>query len=191
MVRYYRKMENVFTCKVKDIPTKINEQKESFRIERSGVIVYTIYNNKYYFGLGIDHDSGDITDFGGGIKKKDHSLIDGTLRELAEESLGVFGRVTPNEIDECVCVYNQNTMVVFIPLIVNKEKVMNVFKHRLKYVKEPEVDSIFWITKETFINLIYGKKVYDKYDNKQRLMYNRIRSVFINALKKKNFITYL
>jgi hypothetical protein len=190
MVRYF-KMEDIKVCNIKNLPQSMNNQTEKFRIERSGVIVYTIYNNKFYFGLGVAHDSGDITDFGGGIKKKDYSLIDGTLRELTEESLGVFGKFTHEEIQNCVCIYNKNTMILFIPVQIDKNKITNIFRERVKNVNNPEVDSIFWVTKEIFINLIYNKKVYDRNGRCERSMYNRIRSLFSNALNKSNFITYL
>nr|QBK89882.1 MAG: NUDIX hydrolase [Pithovirus LCPAC101] len=184
-------MDNIDICKIENLPKNIINQSKKNRIERSGVIIYTICDNKFYFGLGVDHESGDITDFGGGIKKKDFSLIDGTLREFTEESLGVFGKFSHDEIEKCICVYNQHTMIVFIPLKLDKNKINKTFNQRLKYVKEPEVDSIFWITKETFINLVYGKKVYDEYEKCERSMYTRIRSVFSSALNKNNFISCL
>src|SRR5437762_557673 len=85
----------VSSCKInyiKDID--INKLKSS----RSGVIVYTVYKNKTYFILGIDTKSGDITDFAGGVSLKKENVLEGGLRELAEESLGIFGEISVEEI---------------------------------------------------------------------------------------------
>ena len=40
------------------------------RQRRSGAIVYTTYADSILFLLGIDTESGDVTDFGGGVKVK-------------------------------------------------------------------------------------------------------------------------
>ena len=176
---------NINITSVDNIPKLLNMQKSKLRVERAGVIVYTIYNNEYYFGMGIDTDSGDITDFGGGIKKKDISLIDGGLREFTEESLGVFGKFEPSEIQNCITIYSGTTLIIFIPLILDTKRISEIFKSRVECIKNPEVKSIFWGNRENFMELISGNTV------KQHKMYHRIRILCANALKKKNFLNML
>ena len=55
-------------------------------------IVLLHFEGKTYFCLGIDSNFGDLTDFGGGMKKNE-TFINCGLRELEEESKGVFGEI--------------------------------------------------------------------------------------------------
>jgi len=58
--------------------------------KRSGVIPFTSYKGKLYFCLGIDKISGELTDFGGGVKLTDKTPVHAAIREFRDESKGVF-----------------------------------------------------------------------------------------------------
>lgn len=128
---------------------------------RAGAIIYTKYHGITYFCLGIDTESGNLTDFGGGVKKGE-SIIEGGLRELEEESQGVFGHMVPDDIENTVTFHSYNMAITFIPLEVNPRSVTEMFKQKIKNKENPEVCDITWLNTEEFLESIHGrgKKLY-------------------------------
>jgi len=141
---------------------------------RSGIIVYTHYKGKTYFCLGNDSIYGDLTDFGGGVKKEEN-VIEGGLRELKEESQGVFGELKYENIKNSIAFYTTNMIIMFIKLNVNMKEVKNNFLYKLreKYGPDPkpemmEVSNIFWIDTEDLLKSIEGQGL---------RMYIRVRKI--------------
>jgi hypothetical protein len=136
---------------------KIHDEESSIR---SGVIIYTHYKGKTYFCLGVDSTYGDLTDFSGG-KKLTETIAEGGLRELEEESLGVFGKISPEEIMECLTFYTFNMVIIFVHRNVDMDKIKKNFKSRLgekiKNQDKVEVSDICWLEKKEFIDSINGK----------------------------------
>ena len=156
----------------------------TFKPLRSGVIVYTIYKGKTYFILGIDTASGNITDFGGGISFKRENALTGGLREFSEETLGVFGNIDVEEIKNCIAVYNEKEIIIFVPFEINIKSKYLEFINRVKQVENPEVIDLSVLSKKQFISLIDGKDVNGV------TMYDKIRNL-LSLGKNKNFIRYL
>jgi hypothetical protein len=135
---------------------------------RSGAIIYTHFQGKTYFALGQDSVYGDLTDFSGG-KKQGESIIEGGLRELEEESLGVFGKVLVSDVKDCMGFHTNNMLVMFIHLDVNMQRIVEEFDRRLGEKSENEnleVNQIVWLEKSDFLNSIEGKG---------RRLYSRVR----------------
>jgi len=141
------------------------------RPSRGGVIVYTVINNVLYFGLGIDTDSGDLTDLGGGIRKKDKSSVDGSLREFMEESLCVFGIFNEEQVKRSLVIYSQSMMIIFLHLQFDLNTITNLFDERVKSSKKPEISGLVWLTQDELeiaiktgcINGYFGcRKLYDR-----------------------------
>ena len=151
---------------------------------RSGAILYKLHKNKFIFLLGIDTESDNITDFGGGIKLKYENPVKGGLRELAEESCGVIGYISPEEIQDHIVIYNENMMIMLIHIDFDQEKVVKEFDTRVKSIEKPEVSSLITINCDQFIDLIKGKQLED------RTMYIKIRELLSAALNK-DFISML
>lgn len=120
---------------------------------RAGVIIYTKYCDKTYFCLGVDTESGNLTDFGGGVKK-DENIIQGGLRELAEESLGVFEN--PN-IDDAIVFHSNRVAIMFVQMNVDPQKITNDFKQRIEEHQQPEVCDIVWLTTDELLESIHGR----------------------------------
>lgn len=157
----------------------------NFKPARAGVIIYTMYKGKVYFIGGIDTKTGEFTDFGGGVSyKTDQNALTGGLRELTEESLGIFGAIGLDEIQECVVVYDDANMIIFIPLNIDINSKYLEFLNRLKYFKHPEVKDLNFLDKKQFLALING----DIVDG--TIMYVRIRNLLANGYKN-NFMRYL
>ena len=135
---------------------------------RSGAIIYTHFQGKTYFALGQDSMYGDLTDFSGG-KKQGESIIEGGLRELEEESLGVFGKIGVSDVKECMGFHTNNMLIMFIHLDVNMQRIVEEFDKRLGEKGENEnleVNQIVWVEKSDFLNII---------DGKGRRLYSRVR----------------
>ena len=128
---------------------------------RAGAIIYTKHNNKTFFCLGIDTQSGNLTDFGGGVKKNE-TIVEGGLRELKEESQGIFGDIDPSEIKNTVTFHCYNMAIMFIPREVDKDKIEQQFKENVRNNPNPEVCDIVWLSTEEFLESIHGrgKKLY-------------------------------
>lgn len=130
--------------------------------QRAGVIIYTIYNNQMYFGLGVDTVSGEMTDFAGGISYKiDKNVIHGALREFQEESLDVFGQLTPDDVMDSVAIYNNNNLIIFKLIMIDPDKIREKFLHQYDLLRQkdilPEVCDIKWFTPGEFKDII-GKR---------------------------------
>lgn len=135
---------------------------------RSGAIIYTHFQGKTYFALGQDSIHGDLTDFSGG-KKQRESIIEGGLRELEEESLGVFGKLLVGDVKDCMGFHTNNMLIMFIHLDVNMQRVVEEFDKRLGEKSEKEnleVNQIVWLEKSDFLKSIEGKG---------RRLYSRVR----------------
>lgn len=166
------------------------------RIERAGVIVYTYIDGELLFGLGVDSKHKEITDFGGGVGKKDMTVKNGLLREMEEEMLGVCGAIKSNELDQFICIYTNLILITFIKLDVCILDQHKLFMNRLNEVKNPEVNEIVWYTKNNFINLIMGNMVkpeqlYDDHKLNKMKMFDRIRPMLREAYIKRDFMKYL
>ena len=134
---------------------------------RSGAIIYTHFQGKTYFALGQDSVYGDLTDFSGG-KKQNETIIEGGLRELEEESLGVFGKMGVTDVKESSGFYSNNMLIMFIHLNVNMQDIVKEFNTRLVNKTNVEVNGIIWLEKRDFIDTINGKG---------RRLYSRVRRV--------------
>ena len=134
---------------------------------RSGAIIYTHYKGKTYFCLGIDSMYGDLTDFSGGVKQEEN-VIQGGLRELKEESQGVFGDLKYNDVKECLTFYTNNMLTMFIRLDVDMDTVKQDFRNNIRNRDNDylEVSNIVWIDTNEFLDSILGKG---------RILYSRVR----------------
>ena len=146
---------DVYTSQIKNVKMAMETP------SRSGVIIYTHFKGKTYFCLGVDSNFGDLTDFGGGMKKNE-TFINCGLRELEEESKGVFGEIKEEEIQSNMGVYSKNMMIMFIYRNVDMVKTKKDFK------SNNEVSNIEWIETKDFIDIISGKG---------KRMYSRVRRV--------------
>lgn len=133
-------------------------------LKRGGAIIYTRYEGKLLFCLGCDATYQTFTDFGGGFsKKRDIILGHCIVRELREESLGIFNyKVT--QILDLTAVCNAELSIAFIG--VDPEIIFSSgfqFDQALKaFSGRVEVDKIEWFGIETLNQAINNGEVYDK-----------------------------
>nr|QBK90822.1 MAG: NUDIX hydrolase [Pithovirus LCPAC201] len=134
---------------VKSINWKINKP------HRSGVIVYTVFEGTLLFGLGIDLIYDNITDFGGQVSyTEDRNAVVGGLREYHEETHGIFGKFSPEQVEDCKVALRNDMMVIFIPLEIYPEKASIQFLKEAKLSTEREIKELIWLNKKDLIKLI-------------------------------------
>lgn len=124
-------------------------------ITRGGVVLYTRWNEELYLIFAKDSFTHDITDFGG-IKSKrlDNSIVDTALREFDEETLGIFQKLTPEDVQDSVCVYDHDTLIILIRIDLDPNEICKKFNEKAKKfeIKKLEVCSIFPIKFHDFIS---------------------------------------
>jgi hypothetical protein len=157
-----------------DSNDKVNDIKP--RLRRAGVIIYTRWHDTIYFGLGCDHSTHDLTDFGGGVKK-DETGPGAALREFAEESL-IFQSPDLSEIMDCICVHDCTNLVVFISTTTNPHDSAQVFDSAFSSWncrKKVEVCGLVWIPMEYFRKLLTPKR------GERHVLYYKVRHLLSNS----------
>lgn len=173
-LKKYKGIRNLIGRPISLVPSlltqKDNQNYDHFRVEdidwnltrpiRGGVIICNIDpSGEIYFGLGVDEKTGELTDFGGGIKyRQDSSPIHGALRELTEETLSVFGYIDPKDpaVQKSPIIVSSKMMIMFIRIEISeeRERVSERFRNRVKYATNPEIKDIIWLNLQSFKTLI-------------------------------------
>lgn len=175
-------------ARVKDIKTEDLET-----VKRAGIIAYTTYKNCVWFGLGIDRRSKDISDFGGKKERRDRTIFDTAIREFSEESLDIYGKLDRSKLDNCLAVYNQSSLIIFLNLKTKIKDAKKNFKkevdtRKLKYV---EMEDPIWIRKERFLDIIKHDKDagLDKNRSNEMILYSKVRNMLIGCIDEISKIT--
>jgi hypothetical protein len=151
---------------------------------RSGVIPFTFFNDHFRFCLAKDRKTGELGDFGGGVKKGEDSITGG-IRELEEESNGIFCDI---DIDYAIgnglplLDDNRRKMAIFLVYV---EPPM-ISQSRVNFKPSDEISDIVWVTEEELYVLIYNR------DCNKGVMWKKISSFLKVACgPKKRFTDYL
>jgi hypothetical protein len=133
---------------------------ETFKPARGGVILYTINNGQLLFGFGLDDKYGELTDFSGGISyKRDNNAVRGALRELKEESLGLYD-VSVEQVQNAHVLYDKYHLVLFLYTNDNTTEVVDDFRERHQQTIKSELKDIVWITEDELRKAIRLKSSY-------------------------------
>lgn len=87
------------------------------KCRRSAVVPFVVNNGEIHFLFGIDQQSGEITDFGGGIKKNE-IILESAIREFKEETKEIFEdtHITVEDLLTLITLIGKSTCTVFYPL---------------------------------------------------------------------------
>ena len=151
------------------------------KIKRSGVILYTTYENEVFFFMGMDAKSHQLSDFGGGTKIKSKlNPITEALREFHEETLNIFKKFTVDQIKDNICLFDKENLIILINVNLNIKKTFEKYNDTHKKLissgveKEPEMCSI------VIISLDDLKKCFDK----KNIIFSPVKIL----LKKLNYL---
>jgi hypothetical protein len=119
---------------------------------RSSVIPFTFSDDKLWFSLGIDKKTGDLTDFGGGIKLRDFSPVHAARREFKEETKGVFGNCYQlrNFRQFSYSLLKENVFLMFLYVPSRFMKSTKGKFAKLKSLPNDELSGIIWYSQEEF-----------------------------------------
>ena len=128
----------------------------SVKTSRAGVIPYVAVNGNLHFLLGRDVQSGDLTDFGGGVKKGETAMR-GAIREFKEETHWIFDEQVYAEknFEKSVAVTDYNYMTIFFVRIEDKWLTEANKRFYGNMRKAFEVDRIVWLHENRFRKMIY------------------------------------
>jgi hypothetical protein len=132
---------------------------------RSGVIPYTIVNGEKFYCLGVDSKYGTLTDFGGSTRRYE-TFAGAAVRELEEESLGIFNFSPIIMYQNSYAVYDDHNIILFVYVkITSMEDTVKLFNKKFSNATESENCGIIWIPENIFFELIRsGKSIrHDKY----------------------------
>jgi len=93
---------------------------------------------------------------------------------LEEESLGIFGKLTFEDVANQLSFYSSNMLIMFIKVDVNMVNIKKAFSEKAEKVgefvpnKELEVSDIKWIEKSEFLDSISGRG---------KRLYSRVRKI--------------
>ena len=159
------------------------------RKDRSGVIPYTIDNKgKLHFLLGIDRKTGDLTDFGGGVKANEDFFSAGA-REFSEETCEIFDPLTEQDLRNAVPIYNNYGNSVIFLVKINRDWLQTAQQtfaaaqaQRITEAKYTELSGLFWVHQDEFKSIAFNKD--------DTRMWVRLQNIFrFNAKWKMLYIT--
>lgn len=110
-----------------------------------------------FYCLGLDYSSGDITEFSGKVDKKDHDIIDTSLREFQEETRNVFPPITREDLisQNVNVLYDNLALIIFVRVDVDMLDIVDRFDNYSqpfidRYEEEatliPELSTLIWLT---------------------------------------------
>lgn len=152
---------------------------------RAGVVPYTFYNKKLHLCFGEDYRTKTIMDFAGGMERYDSSMIATAIREFNEETLGVFGSLTTEILQNATVVSQrfpaeykgrkiiQDMVLIFVPVDEFPLSYTRAFQAkiqpkiqeaiRFKSDKNLEIRDFLWLTPELINQAIEGKYFFPMY----------------------------
>jgi hypothetical protein len=112
---------------------------------------YEIIERKFCFG--VDFQYGTLTDFGGKIKNGE-TIADAALREFEEESLNIL-KLTKVDISHCICVYNNQLLIIFAKVDININELNYKFnltvEQEYNLNKRIEISKLKWMNEEMLL----------------------------------------
>jgi hypothetical protein len=148
---------------------------KKIHVSRAGIIPFTIKDNMFYFLMGVDRRTRELTDFGGGVKITE-TLIDGAIRELNEESCEIFKNViTKESLYKSAVLINKNAALFFVKI---DQKWLNIAEREFQMAQEKfssikkhnELIGVKWIDGNYFKSIAFNKY--------NRCMWSRIQNIF-------------
>lgn len=142
---FFSRREETFLTRVRKLPS-------SYHPSRGGAIPLILHSDgRILFGLGVDSTYNQLTDFSGGISyhRKEEDFIEGSLREFHEETLGIFGDISSEEIQDCLVLHNSSMMLILLPFEITMKKCNKAFAEAHAnyplYRRPPEISRIEWV----------------------------------------------
>ena len=176
---------------------QIGSQLTQAKVSRAGVIPYTRKDNQLYFLLAKDKRTGELSDFGGGIKIHREVAMAGALREFKEETNDLFGDLYDkiNYFSNKIAIVDDSMAILFIPISnIWLNDAAHMFEKRKNQATrrcQAEVESLIWIDECGLRRLLASdRKPSSKYVTRNDILWIRIRN-FINKVSMDDLLRAL
>lgn len=159
---------------------------------RAGVILYSYQEPYLYFGFGVDRQFRELTDFGGGLKRKE-SISECALRELCEETNGIMCNITESDLENSIAIYDKYTIIIFLQVHQDPDDISIAFNEVLRLkgnVDKAEVSEIEWVTYTELYSVINELEYYKSLGVKP-FIYSRTLELISYTIEKYALDTYL
>lgn len=149
-VYYVSTLVTILIFAIRNMPLYLSVQLFDPRVKsiRCGVVPYTYKSGHLYFCLGRDRTTGELGDFGGGVKK-DERVLSAGLREFAQETKGIFGErySSINNVTNKVALCTPQMTIIFVPVSPDWiEKAPELFRNKSCTDKHSnEMTELVWL----------------------------------------------
>lgn len=149
-----------------------NIRLDKYRPRRVGIIPYIISEKGIIFAFGLDTHHKELTDFGGGLEKKDFTCIHGAVRECNEESLGAFDDIDVGSTLNSIALMDDSMIIFLVKTNITPESSCKKFFDYHEKLTQSEVCSICWVELNDLLSMI---------NKSTSPMYKRVKSLLIRS----------
>lgn len=143
--------------------------------KRGGIIGYSINKDEVELVVAKDRLSGDISNFAGSMTPSDKNIINTSIREFNEETLGVFGKIDRKVLKKCLVIYNDIEVIIFYPLSYKKDIVSKKFISRCNKKSYTEMENLIFCNITDFFSHLAES-------SGKEPIYQRVRDLMVNAI---------
>lgn len=180
-------------CRKTLIPLSLALDLARTRIKRCGVLPYVVHEGRVWFLWAVDKKTGELTDFGGGIKEWETAL-EGGLREYREESRGVFSQISLNDAVDKLCLFDPRIgmAIIFFPFqpfwIEAAEELfeLDLVSGRAVRRWEDEVSAVRWVEERELTALLEKDEVHTLCERHRR----PVPRTGFSTLPRRNYSRY-
>lgn len=149
---------------------------------RCGVVPYTFRRDKLYFLFGRDRSTGELGDFGGGVKKGERVLFGG-WREWMQETKGIFASSydNVNSLSNKLALVSPQMTIIFVPVSPEWiEKAPKLFMNTVLTDKQSnEMSELVWLEEASFRHHVTSRG--------SRMIWKKVKTFFQeNYIPKKD-----
>jgi hypothetical protein len=151
---------------VRDIPQDL-----LLGCSRAGIVPYKIEGNDIIFSFGIDRKSGEVSNFAGSPLHNEECLK-GAVREFSEETLNAFGKFNINKLENCLAIYHEREIIIFLHCQWNLTQVLAIFNQNK--VPTSEMKYLFFCSSTKLLRILY--------EQDESIMYDRVKIALVKAI---------
>lgn len=131
------------------------------KINRGGIIPYIVTDNdNVILCMGVDRNSGDLSDFGGRRKSRDGSIMVTLIRECTEESLGKL-KIHSLSLMREYCVTHGDCLIIFARVDIDEmASAIREFESAVKLDPLSEMSGVEMVPMDELNTYIDKRKVY-------------------------------
>lgn len=189
----YQQFESFERCNARINFEKIANKSQEERCYRAGIIPVTRdpHSGAMWLCMARDSKHRELTDFGGGLRQTDRCVLQGVMRELAEESLGVFGITEETVLWNTATIHHHGWLVSFVGVDygVITTSVARFANAPRENIHAEETSDIVWIPETLWASLFFSinneMRVFSRLLSLVRLIGRGDAASFTDAVRRR------